>query len=139
MESLRLFPPVPMTLRKARLDDYIDSVFVPKGTLLYIPIRVVNTYKGIWGEDADQFRPERWLSLPETYNPAFSLLSFIAGPHACIGKTMAIIEMKAVLMHLIANFEFDRAYEGQEAQPTAAVTMKPKDNMPLLVRSIRTI
>jgi cytochrome P450 len=39
MESLRLFPPVRMTVRKAARDDYIDSTFVPKGTLLNIPVR----------------------------------------------------------------------------------------------------
>lgn len=44
-----------------------------------------------------RFKPARWLKLPTGYHPAFSLLSFLAGPHACIGKTMAVIEMKAVL------------------------------------------
>jgi cytochrome P450 len=44
-----------------------------------------------------RFSPERWLNLPKNYHPVFSMLSFLAGPHACIGKTMAIIEMKAVL------------------------------------------
>lgn len=39
MEGLRLFPPVPMTFRQAAKTDYIDGVLVPKGTLLYIPVR----------------------------------------------------------------------------------------------------
>ncbi|GLB37392.1 putative cytochrome p450 [Lyophyllum shimeji] len=136
MESLRVLPPVPMTFRSAEKTDYIDGVLVPKGTIFYIPIRVVNTWKAMWGEDAEEFRPSRWLNLPKAYNPSSSVLTFIAGPHACIGKTMAIIEMKAVLASLIANFEFEPAYAGQVAQPTAAVTMKPKDNMPLRVRRV---
>ncbi|TFK73628.1 cytochrome P450 [Pluteus cervinus] len=134
MESLRVMPPVPMTFRKAERTDYIDGVLIPKGTILHIPIRVVNTLKEVWGPDAEEFKPERWLNLPPTHNSAFSILSFIAGPHACIGKTMAIIEMKAVLAAAIANFEFEPAYEDQVAQPTAAVTMKPKDGMPLRVK-----
>lgn len=44
-----------------------------------------------------RFKPERWLNLPEAYHPSLSLQTFIAGPHACIGKTMAIIEMKAII------------------------------------------
>jgi cytochrome P450 len=134
MESLRLMPPVPMTLRRASKDQCIDGVSVPKGTIFYIPIKVVNTWKEIWGEDAEKFNPARWLDLPQTYNPTFSLLSFIAGPHACIGRTMAIMEMKAILTSVIANFEFQPAYAGQVAKPTAAVTMKPSDDMPLRVR-----
>ncbi|KAK7468924.1 hypothetical protein VKT23_003420 [Stygiomarasmius scandens] len=140
-ESLRVYPPVPMTFRQAATTDYIDGVLVPKGTLFYIPIRVVNTHVDIWGEDAEEFRPSRWLpgNVPEKYNvnPSLSMLSFLAGPHACIGKTMAIVEMKAVLATLIANFEFEPAYAGQKAIPTAAVTMKPADNMPLRVKKVR--
>jgi Cytochrome P450 len=77
------------------------------------------------------------------YNLTFSLLSFITGPHACIGRTMAIMEMKAILTYvilsyipdtldahrrtphriLIAHFSFEPAYDGQVAKPTSAVTM----------------
>lgn len=39
MESLRVMPPVPMTVRVAAKTDYIDGVLVPKGTLFYIPVR----------------------------------------------------------------------------------------------------
>ncbi|KAH8110546.1 cytochrome P450 [Phellopilus nigrolimitatus] len=138
MEGLRLYPPVPMTMRKAGKSDYIDGIFVPKGTLFYIAIRVINTYKGFWGEDAEEFRPERWSTLSKNpeYHPTHSFQTFIAGPHHCIGKAMAIVEMKAVLAIMIANFEFSPAYPGQKAQPTAAVTMKPADNLPLRVRRV---
>ncbi|KAL9708800.1 hypothetical protein Ac2012v2_007954 [Leucoagaricus gongylophorus] len=137
MESLRVLPPVPMTFRKTGKADYLDGVYVPEGTVLYIPIRVINTWKAIWGPDAEEFRPERWIKLPESWHPQYSLMSFIAGPHACIGKTMAIIEMKTVLASLITNFEFDLAYEGQIPKPTAAITMKPADNMPLRIRRVQ--
>ncbi|KJA18896.1 hypothetical protein HYPSUDRAFT_69561 [Hypholoma sublateritium FD-334 SS-4] len=137
-EALRVMPPVPMTFRQAAKTDYIEGVLVPKGTIFYIPIRVINTWKEVWGEDAEEFKPARWLDLPPKCNDAYSTLTFLAGPHACIGKTMAIIEMKAVLGAIIAAFEFEPAYVGQVPHPTAAVTMKPKDNMPLRVRRIVT-
>ncbi|KIM37470.1 hypothetical protein M413DRAFT_77217, partial [Hebeloma cylindrosporum] len=54
-ESLRLMPPVPMTFRQAAKTDYIDGVLVPKGTLLYIPIRVINTWKEVWVENAEEY------------------------------------------------------------------------------------
>ncbi|KAG7444977.1 cytochrome P450 [Guyanagaster necrorhizus] len=136
MESLRVMPPVPLTVRTTAKTDYIEGVLVPKGTLLHISIRNVNTWQTIWGEDAEEFHPERWLNLPKAYNSTFSLLSFIAGPHGCIGKTMAIVEMKAVLAALITNFEFEPAYDGQQARPSAAITMKPADGMPLRIRRV---
>ncbi|KAK0488941.1 cytochrome P450 [Armillaria novae-zelandiae] len=134
MESLRVMPPIPTTVRKTATTDYIDGVLVPEGTLLQICIRQINTWKHVWGEDAEEFRPQRWFNLPKAYNPSYSHLSFLSGPHSCIGKTMAIIEMKAVLASLILNFVFEPAYPGQEAKPASAITMKPTDGMPLTVR-----
>lgn len=37
-EVLRLFPPIPMTFRKSTKDDHLDGKFVPKGTLIYVPV-----------------------------------------------------------------------------------------------------
>ncbi|KIY67416.1 cytochrome P450 [Cylindrobasidium torrendii FP15055 ss-10] len=138
MESLRVMPPVPLTTRKAKQDLFVEGHLIPKNTLTIIPIHQVNTWKAVWGEDAEQFRPERWLDLPKAYNPQFSMLSFITGLHGCIGKTMAMIEMKAVLASLVANFVFKPAYDGQVPQPGSAITMKPLDGMPLLVTPILT-
>ncbi|KIK54347.1 hypothetical protein GYMLUDRAFT_177521 [Collybiopsis luxurians FD-317 M1] len=136
MESLRLRPPVPVTIREATKSDYVDGTYIQKGTLLWIPIQVINTWKEVWGDDAEVFRPHRWLDLPKNYNSTFSTFSFIAGHHACIGKTMAIIEMKAVLVALIANFTFEPVSEGQEVQPTVTLPMRPAGEMPLRVKRI---
>ncbi|KAF7336378.1 hypothetical protein MVEN_02186400 [Mycena venus] len=136
-ESLRVLPPVPQTVRVAEKTDYIEGVLVPKGTMILIPMRVINTWKQVWGEDAEEFRPARWLNLPKAYDPTFSQFSFITGPHGCFGRAMAVSEMKAVLAALVANFEFAPAYAGQVAHPVAALTMKPDDNMPLRVSRVK--
>ncbi|KAI0056520.1 cytochrome P450 [Artomyces pyxidatus] len=112
MESLRLMPPVPTTIRTASKSAWIDGIYVPKGTDIHLPIHAANTSTDVWGPDAEEFRPERWLALPAAYTPAFSMLSFVAGPHGCIGKTMGISEMKVVLAAVIANFEFAPAHAG---------------------------
>jgi hypothetical protein len=71
-ESLRVLPPVPLTLRVADKTDYIEGVLVPKGTVITIPvripphrtppahrlqIRVINTWKQLWGDDAEECVP----------------------------------------------------------------------------------
>lgn len=38
MEGLRVYPPVPMTIRQAAKSDFVDGVWVPKGTLFYIAV-----------------------------------------------------------------------------------------------------
>ncbi|KAI0312134.1 cytochrome P450 [Amylostereum chailletii] len=137
MEGLRLFPPVPALLRQATATAVVDGVPIPKGTLLNIPVRAMNMREDIWGADAAAFRPARWTSLSKEATATFGLMTFGAGPRMCIGKEMALAEMRVVLATLVANFEFLPAYKGQTANATAAITMKPKDNMPLLVKPVR--
>lgn len=44
----------------------VPEVFVPKGTHLWLGMLAVNRDPSIWGDDADTWRPERWLdALPE--------------------------------------------------------------------------
>jgi len=62
--------------------------------------------------------------LPKDYDPTFSLMTFIAGPHHCIGRQMSIIEMKTVILMLIGNFKFDYSEPGQEIPADSAITMK---------------
>jgi len=136
-EILRLRPPTPATARTAAEDCTIDGIFIPKGTMVYIPNRVVNTDTKFWGEDAMEFRPERWENLPEGYSSTFSMLTFIAGAHHCIGERMARNEMKAVLCALCANFEFSPKNVDQTVKVAAAITMKPDGGLELLVRSTK--
>ncbi|KAA1472890.1 cytochrome P450 [Dentipellis sp. KUC8613] len=123
-ESLRLIPPVHSSLRVAVKDDIVpvsapfkgrdgkirDSIFVPKGTFVHVPVEALSLDREIWGPDAWQFVPDRWDSLPDavaTLPGLFSnILAFSAGPRSCIGQRFSMIEMKSFLYILLTNFEF---------------------------------
>ncbi|PWZ01985.1 cytochrome P450 [Testicularia cyperi] len=132
-ETMRWTPPVPRTVRQAKKSSYIDGVYVPAGTILPIPNRAINTHPDVWGPDADSFKPERWFNLPEKYDRTFSMMTFIAGAHSCIGRTMSYLEMKAVLCILVANFRFEPISKEQDPQMDALITMKPQGGLPLKV------
>lgn len=49
----------------------MSEIVLPKGTNVMVGIRAVNTSKEIWGPDAAEWKPERWLShLPESVTNA---------------------------------------------------------------------
>ncbi|KAH9896682.1 cytochrome P450 [Cubamyces lactineus] len=131
-ETLRVYSPSPVNYRQAVQDttlplsspvkatdgSCIESVFVPKGSIVLISLPACNCNKELWGEDADEWKPERWLSpLPRALEevsipgPFAHLMSFLAGGRACIGYKFAILEMKVVLSLLIANFTFEPSTE----------------------------
>ena len=60
-EVLRFYAPVPFTRREAVKDTTIIGQFIPKGTNIVIVPYAINFSKELWGEDAEQFNPDRWL------------------------------------------------------------------------------
>ena len=49
----------------------MPEIAVPKGSQIVVNLRAVNTYKAIWGEDALEWKPERWLNpLPRSVEEA---------------------------------------------------------------------
>ena len=82
-EVLRLHSPVPLTRREAAKDTTILGQFVPKGTDIILAPAAVNMSKELWGEDAMEFKPDRWLA-PGKANSGgassnYALLTFLHG------------------------------------------------------------
>ncbi|KAJ7887396.1 cytochrome P450 [Mycena leptocephala] len=126
-EVLRLYPPVsPAMFREATKDailplstpitgvdgKIVNSIPVPKGTQIYIAISAAHHNKSIWGEDALEFKPERWTNgkansvtakLCGVYG---NTMTFIGGGRSCIGFKFAQLEMKVALCVLLRAFKF---------------------------------
>ncbi|EIM80362.1 cytochrome P450 [Stereum hirsutum FP-91666 SS1] len=125
-ETLRLYSPVLIMSRTARKDimvpldvpttignSEVSEMFIPEDTTIYIGIRAINTDPLIWGPDANEWKPERFLNpLPESVTDAkvpgvyANLLTFLGGGRACIGFKFSQMEMKIVLSLLISTFKF---------------------------------
>lgn len=68
---------------------------------------VVNRHKGTYGEDADLWRPERWLECDQGQRQKMenSVLTFGSGRRTCLGKNIAILEIMKLVPALIINYE----------------------------------
>lgn len=123
-EIMRFRAPVPQAKRIAVRDTEICGYKIPKGTRVGIMYWAINQSKQLWGEDAREFNPERWLvgeqkATGGADNLAFS--TFGTGIRGCIGRGQycfvvkmccsnrdlgfAIGENKALLATLIGSFD----------------------------------
>ena len=128
---MRCAPPVVHTERESAKDDVIplskpiigrngqsiSAIPVKKGQIILIGIYTFNYSKEIFGEDAREYRPDRWLEEDlESRVKGFSVwapvLSFLGGPRGCIGYRFALLEVKVLLSTLIDAFEFLERDEG---------------------------
>jgi cytochrome P450 len=84
-ETIRIRPTTPRIKRLAEQDTMVGETPVPAGSVVVLDVYAANISPDPWGDDAAEFNPER--EVPEGHQPWG--LSFGAGPHICIGRTVA--------------------------------------------------
>jgi cytochrome P450 len=139
-EVLRLWSPVSLTLRVADRDTSIQNEFVPKGTPVILSPWAVNCSPQLWGADAQEFKPERWINASDgkanqrgSADSNYSFLTFLHGPRSCIGQRFAQSEFACLLAAWVGRYET----EFEEGSPLAkgeleikgGVTSKPKGGL----------
>ncbi|KAJ6157474.1 n-alkane-inducible cytochrome P450 [Penicillium chermesinum] len=109
-EVLRLYPVVPVNSRMANKDTHLpvgggpdgkDPIFVPKGNEVFYSVSTMHRRKDIYGDDAEEFRPERW----EKLRPGWAYLPFNGGPRICIGQQFALTEAGYTVVRVLQEFE----------------------------------
>jgi cytochrome P450 len=82
------------------------GTFIPAGHWVGMNAAVVHFDKTIFGDDADQYRPERWL---EAAAPIMDkhMLHFGAGTRTCIGKNISLAEIHKLIPDVLRNFELE--------------------------------
>lgn len=123
-ESLRFYPPVPVELKESTAETtFPDGTWLPKGSVVMWAIWAMGRSKNTWGDDADEFRPERWLIAGNEGQPltlkmmsAFSFPVFNGGPRACLGKRMAELLAVHVVASLIWKYDFVEVFDKKTTQ-----------------------
>lgn len=142
LEVVRLYPTVPQTSRIAINDTRIGEHFVPKDTQITLVPWAINRSKHFWGDDANEFRPERWINADGTNNKTggsssnYAQLTFLHGPRSCIGQGFAQSELKCLLAAFVGRYEFSLARAGDEYFPAGLVTTKPVGGMWLKLKAL---
>lgn len=104
-EGLRITPPATGIFSKQvpKGGDVLNGIFVPEGTQIASSSLGLHHSKSIFGEDADLFRPERWIeSEGETLANmlATSDLIFHYGKYQCLGKPVALMELNKIFVEV---------------------------------------
>lgn len=126
-ETMRLYPPVPLTVRVAYEDTQLDGVDVPKRTGALIAIRNIHRHPDFW-PDADAFKPERFLPENKAKLNRNAYMPFLTGPHMCIGNHFSLMEGQ-LLLAMMARHYVVRETPNQTVTPQVAVTMRPKGGL----------
>lgn len=144
-ETLRLYPTVPLTQRVAIKDTSLAGFYIPSGTSVYISPWLIQRSHEVWGPEADQFRPERWIRVEDgkkRFDPSggmkshLEFLTFLHGPRNCIGQSFAKAELRCLTARLVTHFEWTLDSAVTDIAMRGLVTINPQRGMPLYMTAL---
>ncbi|CCD48984.1 hypothetical protein ACHAPF_000710 [Botrytis cinerea] len=109
-ESLRLLAPAGLSIRTCVQDcvlprgggpDGKSPILVRPGTEIRVVFHALHKDRDIWGEDAMEFRPERWENLRTTWE----YIPFLGGGRICPAQQMALTEISYLVVRFMQEFK----------------------------------
>ncbi|MDX6380646.1 MAG: cytochrome / NADPH-cytochrome reductase, partial [Rubrobacteraceae bacterium] len=126
-ESLRLWPTAPAFTRHPYEPTVLGGKYqVDKQSSLLVLTPMLHRDPKIWGENAEEFDPERFTPEAEQDRPANAYKPFGTGQRACIGRNFAMQEAALVLGMLLQRFEFID-HTNYQLKIKQTLTVKPAD------------
>ncbi|CAM0902171.1 unnamed protein product [Alopecurus aequalis] len=132
LETLRLYPPIPIERKSVVATDVLPSGDkVCARDIVLVSLYSMGRMEAIWGGDCQEYRPERWLSEDGRhlrYVPSHKFLAFNSGPRLCLGKDIALMQLKIIVASVVWNFDF-KMLGGEAIHTKLSCLLQMKDGL----------
>ena len=142
LEALRLYPPGPLERKAVLADDVLPSGHqLCSGETILVSIYAMGRMEALWGADCHEYRPERWLISRShdgcaanklRYVPSHKFMAFNSGPRLCLGKDIAMAQMKTIVAAVVCNFDVE-LLQGQSIKPKLSCTLQMNNRLMVTV------
>ncbi|XP_028085615.1 cytochrome P450 734A1-like [Camellia sinensis] len=131
-ETLRLYPPAVMLMRKATKNVRLGGLNIPVDTQLYLAFAAVYHETKIWGVDANEFNPMRFTEVRKQLG---AFVPFGLGARTCVGQNLAMVEAKIVLAMIVRRYSFSVSPSYAHA-PIQYISLQPQHGAHILFKNI---
>lgn len=151
-EVLRLYPSVPVNSRTALKTttlplgggpDGQSPILIRKGEPVGYCVYAMHRRKDLYGEDAMEFKPERWEDGKLLKHVGYGYLPFNGGPRLCLGQDFALLEAGYTIARIIQQFPSITIPEGEDTiqvgkeKQTLTLVVAPADGCRVQLRSAK--
>ncbi|KAI6184867.1 CYtochrome P450 family [Aphelenchoides bicaudatus] len=109
--------------RRCTKTTRIGKMEIEKGTDIILDVMSMHRDKEVFGDDVEEFRPERWLVDDA---PHSSFVGFGDGLRICAGIRLAIVEQRVALAKIVRKYRIHEVPETKEAMDISGVILGPK-------------
>ncbi|GAD98246.1 hypothetical protein PTT_08923 [Paecilomyces variotii No. 5] len=117
-EAMRLWPSVAFPYQRLTPPEgaEIAGEYFPGNVLVSSNAFVIHRDRSVFGEDADEFRPERWIESPPERVSYMNkhMFQFGGGSRTCLGKNIATVEMQKIVPTIMMYFKLELKYPEKE-------------------------
>ncbi|KAJ0418348.1 cytochrome P450 [Aspergillus carlsbadensis] len=111
-ETLRLHPAVPSGTQRMTPPEglQIGDQYIPGNVMVCVPTYTLFRDERVFVQP-QEFLPERWTTLPNLVKEPSAFIPFNAGPYSCVGKQLALMELRRVTAEILTRYDVHLAKE----------------------------
>ncbi|ETN64031.1 cytochrome P450 4g15 [Anopheles darlingi] len=128
METLRMYPPVPIIARSLKQDLKLASsdLIVPAGATITVATFKLHRLESIY-PNPDVFDPDNFLPERQANRHYYAFVPFSAGPRSCVGRKYAMLKLKIILSTILRNFRVHSDLKEEDFKLQADIILKREE------------
>ncbi|KAJ8675938.1 hypothetical protein QAD02_011724 [Eretmocerus hayati] len=125
METLRMYPPVPIIAREIKTDLKLASgdYTIPAGATTVVATFKLHRQPHIY-PNPDVFNPDNFLPEKTANRHYYAFVPFSAGPRSCVGRKYAMLKLKILLSTILRNFKVKSTVKEEDFRLQADIILK---------------
>jgi cytochrome P450/NADPH-cytochrome P450 reductase len=136
-EALRIYPPMPVTIRRSRKDGMLGRYRIRKDDIILVGTLAAQRDPRYWGPDPDKFDPEQFAMEKVADRPRHAFIPFSVGRRQCMAQEVTFMMLRVVLFEICKHFRL-QPVPGATVKKNTIVTTKPAAVPVSLVRRERS-
>jgi cytochrome P450/NADPH-cytochrome P450 reductase len=123
-ETMRIYPPMPVTIRRSLKDGMLGRYRVRKGDIILVGALAAQRDPRYWGDNAETFDAEQFTTEKVVNRPRHAFIPFSIGKRQCMAQEVTFMMLRVVLFEIYKRYRL-RLAPGATVAKNTVVTTKP--------------